>query len=75
MALRDVRLSQTTLSEMQRLAQPGSRITYANAHVEGFDGYVNQLRQAFPNGKVASQGTVTGSDGIVRNVVVIELPR
>jgi hypothetical protein len=48
------------------LAQPGARITYANADVEGFQTYVDQLRQTFPNARIVHQGTVTGADGVHR---------
>jgi hypothetical protein len=56
------------------LAQPGARITYTNADVEGFQTYVDQLRQTFPNARVVHQGTVTGANGVQRGVVVLELP-
>src|SRR5579884_3636068 len=74
LALRDAPLSATTRAELQRLAQPGARITYSNADVEGFQTYVDQLRQTFPNAKVVQQGTVTGANGVQRGVVVLELP-
>jgi hypothetical protein len=71
-ALRDAPLSATTLSEMARLAKAGARITYSNADVAGFERYVAQLRETFPNARVVLQGTVTGAEG-QRGVVVIEL--
>ena len=74
LALRDAPLSATTQAELQRLAQPGARITYANADVEGFQTYADQLEKTFPNARVVEQGTVTGADGIERGVVVLELP-
>jgi hypothetical protein len=73
-AIRDAPLSAATLRELQRLAQPGARITYANADVEGFQSYVDQLLQVFPNTKAVHQGTVAGSDGVQRGVVVLEVP-
>jgi hypothetical protein len=74
LTLRDAPLSATTRAELQRLAQPGARITYANADVEGFQDYVDQLRQTFSNARVVHEGTVTGADGVQRGVVVLELP-
>ncbi len=61
-------------AEVQRLAQPGARITYANADVEGLQAYAEQLRQTLSNATIVHHGTVTGADGIRRRVVVLQLP-
>jgi hypothetical protein len=76
LALRDAPLSATTQAELQRLAQPGARITYANANadVEGFQSYVDQLKHSFPNAKIVHQGTVKDADGVQRGTAVIDLP-
>ncbi len=55
-------------AELQRLAQPGARITYANADVEGFQAYAEQLRQTLSNATIVHQGTVAGADGIRRGL-------
>ncbi len=74
-SMRDAPLSSTTLAEMQRLARPGARITYANADVFGFAKYVDQLRQAFPIAKILRQEAITGANGYDRGIVVLELPK
>jgi hypothetical protein len=74
LAMRDAPLSPITVAELQRLAQRGARITYANADVDGFATYAQQLRRAFPNGRVVYQGIVSDSRGVQRGVIVLELP-
>lgn len=72
-ALRDVGLSSTTLTEIQRLVRRGTRITYSVA-MEGFEEQSQRLLRQFPTGRVVSRGAVTGTDGVLRGVIVIEIP-
>jgi hypothetical protein len=74
LAIRDAPLSPATRAELKRLAQHGARITYANADMEGFQTYVDQLRQTFPNARIVQFGTVIGADSVQRGVVVLEIP-
>lgn len=72
--MRDAPLTSETTSELQRIANPGARVTSANADVEGFEAYVDQLMKTFPNAKIVEQGTITDSNGVRRGVVVLEIP-
>ncbi len=71
-ALRDAPLARTTLDEIERIAQPGARVTYSNADVENFLKYIKQLQDKFPNARIVEQGTIQGALG-ERGFVIIEL--
>jgi hypothetical protein len=73
-SVRDSLFSNATAMEIQRLAQPAARVTFANADVENFPQTVQQLQGQLPGVRIIEQGTVTDSQGIERSFVVFQLP-
>jgi len=73
-SLRDAPFSDATAAEIQRLAQPGARLTFANADVDNFPQTVQQLQGQLPGARIIEEGTGTDSQGIERGFVVFQLP-
>ena len=71
-SLRDAPLKAEGLREIQRVAQPGARVTYAAA-AEGFGAQAQRLLEFFPNARVLGRTATVGANGIERGVVVIQL--
>jgi hypothetical protein len=73
-SLRDAPFSDATAAEIQRLALPSARLTFANADLDNFPQTVQQLQGQLPGARIIEQGNVTNSQGWVRAFVVFELP-
>lgn len=73
-SLRDTLFSAVTAAEIQRLAQPKARLTFADANVKNFPQTIQRLQGQLPGAKIIEQGTVTDSQGIERGFVVFQLP-
>ena len=73
-SLRDAPFSDATAAEIQRLAQPSARLTFANADLDNFPQTVQQLQGQLSGARIIEQGNVPNSQGWVRAFVVFELP-
>src|SRR5665213_83606 len=60
-SLRDTPFSAVTVAEIQRLAQPMGRLTFADADVKNFPQTIQQLQGQLPSARIIEQGSVVDS--------------